>query len=251
MANLQNKPDFFGTFADRTTISGSSLPNDQRISYSLRRSKGRRRISLTIDERGLSVSAPLRAPIGEIEAILREHARWIVRKLAEWQVRRMPARRWESGETLMLLGEKLQLVVAAGAEHVESDHTVLLVSTPQSQPGKVASIVRAWLHTQALNDFTARVERYRAIMGVQPVAVRLSNARTRWGSCHAHGRILLNWRLIQMPERLIDYVVVHELAHLREMNHSPRFWAIVAHTIPDYAARRKEIRREAHHYITE
>ena len=91
----------------------------------------------------------------------------------------------------------------------------------------------------------------RQALAVAPPTLRLSNARTRWGSCHASGRILLNWRLIQMPARLIDYVVVHELAHLREMNHSPRFWAVVAREIPDHTARRHEIRRDAHRYIVD
>ena len=86
---------------------------------------------------------------------------------------------------------------------------------------------------------------------LQSVSIRLSNARSRWGSCHTSGRISLNWRLIHLPSHLIDYVVVHELAHLVEMNHSPRFWAVVARVIPDYAARRREIRKESHRYVTD
>ena len=81
--------------------------------------------------------------------------------------------------------------------------------------------------------------------------IQLSNARTRWGTCHPHGRVHLNWRLIHMPQHLIDYVVVHELAHLREMNHSPRFWAVVGSVIPDYTARRREMRRESHRYLVD
>ena len=79
--------------------------------------------------------------------------------------------------------------------------------------------------------------------------IRLSNGRTRWGSCHRDGRISLNWRLIQVPLPLVDYVIVHELAHLREMNHSLRFWQSVARVIPDYAARRAKIRTEAQRYV--
>ena len=82
-------------------------------------------------------------------------------------------------------------------------------------------------------------------------SMRLSNARSRWGSCHVSGRISLNWRLIQLPPHLVDYVVVHELAHLREMNHSPRFWSLVGRIIPDYQARRRELRREAHQYLVD
>jgi predicted metal-dependent hydrolase len=80
-------------------------------------------------------------------------------------------------------------------------------------------------------------------------AIRLSNARTRWGTCHVDGRIRLNWRLIQVPPALIDYVVVHELAHLREPNHSSRFWSQVGSVLPDYKERRLALRRDAHRYL--
>lgn len=151
----------------------------------------------------------------------------------------------------MFLGRPLQLNIAAGADNIAPHEGVLQVSTQRVQPENIAASVRGWLRTQALTDFATRVERYRETMAVAPVEVRLSNARTRWGSCHVSGRILLNWRLIQMPARLIDYVVVHELAHLHEMNHSPRFWGVVSKQIPDYAARRREIRRDAHRYIVD
>jgi predicted metal-dependent hydrolase len=222
----------------------------QAVSYVLHRSHGRRRISLSIDERGLRIGAPLRASLREIESVLRDHARWVVRKLSEWSEKRAPGRRWESGESLMFLGQPLRLAVASGMQGVAAGTSdTLHISTPRTQPDHVAALARAWLRTQALSDFAVRVERYRLAMRLPAVDIRLSNARTRWGSCHINGHILLNWRLIQMPARLIDYVVVHELAHLREMNHSPRFWAVVAREIPDYAARRREIRRDAHRYL--
>lgn len=238
----------------RPVLACTAVLEGQAVSYVLHRSHGRRRISLSIDERGLRIGAPLRASMREIETVLRDHARWVVRKLAQWTEKRAPSRRWESGETLMFLGRPLHLSITGGANNTEGVTPLdgaLQITASRLQPENIAALARAWLRAQALSDFALRVERYRRAMATAPVDIRLSNARTRWGSCHAGGRILLNWRLIQMPARLIDYVVVHELAHLREMNHSPRFWAVVAKEIPDYAARRREIRRDAHRYIVD
>ena len=241
----------FAPLSPRPVVACTAVLDGQAVSYVLHRSHGRRRISLSVDERGLRIGAPLRASMREIESVLRDHARWVVRKLAQWTEKRTTDRRWENGDTLMFLGRPLNLSIAAGPDGAAHLDEALQITTQRLQSENIAALARAWLRARALSDFASRVERHRRSMGIAPVDIRLSNARTRWGSCHARGRILLNWRLIQMPERLIDYVVVHELAHLREMNHSPRFWAVVANVIPDYAARRREIRCDAHRYIVD
>ncbi|MEQ1775842.1 MAG: SprT family zinc-dependent metalloprotease [Burkholderiales bacterium] len=244
----------FASPSPRPVVACSAVLDGQPVSYVLHRSHGRRRISLSVDERGLRIGAPLRASMREIETVLRDHARWVVRKLSEWGEKRVPGRRWVDGETLMFLGQPLQLNITTdekSTDGVAQRESSLQISTQRVQPENIAALARAWLRTQALSDFAMRIDRFRETMAVAPADIRLSNARTRWGSCHASGRILLNWRLIQMPARLIDYVVVHELAHLREMNHSPRFWTVVAKEIPDYAARRREIRRDALRYIVD
>lgn len=100
----------------------------------------------------------------------------------------------------------------------------------------------AWYNKQAVTCFNKRVEWYANMLGVPAPSVRLSRAKTRWGSCNSHGVIRLNWRLIQMPIHLVDYVVAHELAHLIEMNHSPVFWHLVKSIFPDYQAARLELK---------
>jgi predicted metal-dependent hydrolase len=232
-------------------VTTATVLDGQPVNYILHRSHGRRRISLSIDERGLRVGAPLRASLREIEIVLRDHAHWVIRKLSEWNDKRAPARRWESGETLAYLGSALKLEVAHGASEVLVTQTHFHIRAPERSAAAVAALARHWLRGQALQHFHQRIEHFRTHITLEPVAMRLSNARTRWGSCHASGRISLNWRLVHMPRHLIDYVVVHELAHLREMNHSPRFWAVVGRVIPDYAARRREIRRESHRYLAD
>ena len=219
------------------------------VSYTIKRSSRRRAISILVDEEGLRVGAPWEATHGSIERLLKRHADWVLKKLEEWQVRRAPARHWVDGETLMLLGKTFALKLAPGEAQVRIDGAHLVVGTA-SCGSAIARHVHDWLHAQALACFTDRVDHYRKILGVRPPPqVHLSSARTRWGSCHVSGRIHLNWRLIQMPAHLLDYVVAHEVAHLIEMNHSQRFWRTVGKLVPDYAARRKELRREGHRYL--
>jgi len=99
------------------------------------------------------------------------------------------------------------------------------------------------LREQARERFAARIAHYAPLLGVRPSALRVSSARTRWGSASTRGTIALNWRLLCLPDDLLDYVVVHELAHLREMHHGPAFWALVGAVLPDYAERRSALRR--------
>jgi predicted metal-dependent hydrolase len=139
----------------------------------------------------------------------------------------------------------LRLTLLPGTQAVEAGDDRLLAGNSPA----LAQTVTDWLRQQALHCFGLRIAHYHPQIGVAGPQVRLSDARTRWGSCHSSGRIRLNWRLVQMPLHLIDYVVAHELAHLREMNHSPRFWRTVGLMVPDYAARRREIRTDGHRYL--
>jgi len=219
-----------------------------RITYRLRRSPRRRTIALLIDDRGLRVAAPLRAPQRAIDELLLQHAAWVIRKVGDWERKKPALRRWVSGEQVMLQGAPLTLETAAGTGLPQIDGDRLLIDAALDAPA-VESAVRCWLKQRALAHFTGRCHAYSAQLGLPAPAVRLSNARTRWGSCHAGGRIRMNWRLIQLPQDWIDYVAAHEVAHLRQMNHSPAFWETVASLVPDHAARRAALRRDAHHYL--
>jgi predicted metal-dependent hydrolase len=222
------------------------------VTYTIKRSIRRRVISILVDEDGVRVGAPWNAPQTAIEGLLRRHARWVLRKLAEWDERRPPPRRWSDGEALMLLGDRLTLRVTPSSTprpiHVLGSDIVIAAAGESAR--SVGSRVQEWLREQALCCFADRVRHFRLAAGI-PMSpeVFLSSARTRWGSCHVSGRIRLNWRLVQMPLRLIDYVVAHEVAHLVEMNHSQRFWRTVAGMVPDYAARRRELRCDGHRYL--
>jgi predicted metal-dependent hydrolase len=116
---------------------------------------------------------------------------------------------------------------------------------PGASATQVREVAEAWLKKQAHTLFEQRLQHFAPLLGVQWRKLSLSSASTRWGSARIDGHIRLNWRLIHLPLTQIDYVVVHELAHLREMNHGPRFWDTVGGVMPDYRERRQKLRQSA------
>jgi predicted metal-dependent hydrolase/predicted small lipoprotein YifL len=237
------EPQQLALLLDQTSVRAASPQRyqlgDQWIDYTLRRSVRRRSITLTVDEQGLRVGAPWRASQRRIESVLTAHARWIVRKLAEWAARRPAPFAWATGARIMVLGEPVTLAPDPTQPSIARVGDTLHVPAGPDEAAALASAVFDWLRASAQDWFEQRVGHFAPILAVKVPLIRLSNARTRWGTCHPHGRVHLNWRLIQMPPALVDYVVVHELAHLHEPNHSPRFWRRVEAVLPDHAQRRR------------
>jgi predicted metal-dependent hydrolase len=239
----------FGSAPAQIASRQSFMLDGNWVEYTLKRSRRRRTITLTIDEDGLRVGAPWRVSRQRVDTLLESHARWIARKLAEWRARRPPPFTWQAGATVMTMGEPLTLVVSSAGDVTQREGSRLYVRAGADDPDTLAQQVVAWLRGTAQGWFEQRAAHFARVLEVRTPTIRLSNARTRWGTCHPDGRVLLNWRLIQAPPALIDYVVVHELAHLREANHSPRFWRWVASVLPDYEERRRTLRRESHRYL--
>ncbi|MDR2128804.1 MAG: M48 family metallopeptidase, partial [Burkholderiaceae bacterium] len=231
-----------------------ALANAQ-VAYEFRRSK-RRTIGFAVSAEGLCVSAPRWTPLRDVEAALHEKARWIVAKLQETRAlaERQSALRidWREGAQFSYLGEAVLVVIDPRQRHGPAGALLQQASTlpgiarlalhvgiaQNASPTQLRDAVQAWLMRQARRHFTARLDHFAPQLGVQWHKLALSGASTRWGSACASGAIRLNWRLIHLSAPLIDYVVAHELAHLREMNHSPRFWQVLQSVMPDYAARR-------------
>ena len=138
-------------------------------------------------------------------------------------------------------------MVDAFSAHTRQLGQALHVAARTGSPPELRTNVIDWLRHQARAVFTERVAEYAPRLDVLPPPLGLSNARTQWGSCNARGRVLLNWRLIHVPLHLVDYVVAHELAHLREMNHSSRFWTLVEKAYPGCRAARVELNRVEKH----
>jgi predicted metal-dependent hydrolase len=206
------------------------------------------RIGLRIDDRGLTVSVPLRASEQWLHSVLQDKARWVVEKLDGWQTCKPTATRWQDGETIDYMGELLVLRVAQGlfAAPVHRRGSELWVFVVNgSETAHVERAVSHWYQHEAEQFFVRRVAHYAPLLNVVPHVVKLSQAKTQWGSCTAHGSVRLNVQLIKLPPRLIDYVVVHELAHLRELNHSAAFWRVVGSACPEYANLRAELKAVA------
>jgi predicted metal-dependent hydrolase len=217
------------------------------VGYRFRRAR-RRSIGIVIDDDGLRVAAPGHTPVAEVEAFIREKARWVLEKLSDWRAApRPPVVNWSEGTTLALLGVPVRIELLPGRRGVFlQDDRLGIGLAPRSEPAALRRRGIAWLKHRARTLFGERLDLYAARLGVPTPLLTLSNARTQWGVCREDGRVRLNWRLIHLPLRLIDYVVAHELSHLREMNHSARFWAVVGGLYPDYAAARAELRGCSH-----
>jgi len=231
---------------------------DHLVAYELRRAR-RRSIGFVVGVDGLSVSAPRWVGLGEVESALREKAGWILRKLHEQRerARRLAAARvdWRDGSTIPFLGETVILVLdprASGAILHGAEDTLagvprltLHLGLPQSaSPEQIRDTVQCWLQRQARRIFEERCRLFASCLGVCMKRLTLSSASTRWGSASADGSIRLNWRLVHFGLPVIDYVVTHELAHLREMNHSAAFWDVVRQALPEFEAARGALRHE-------
>jgi len=233
--------------------------NGHHVAYEFRRAR-RKSIGFVISVEGLVVSAPRWVGLVEVESVLQEKSRWILAKLQEQdeRARRMASAKvdWRDGTTIPFLGEPVIVVLdtrSTGAVLHTSEDTLpgvprltLHVGLPQSAaPQQIRDAVQSWLQRQARRIFEERCRHFAAQLGVRMTRLSLSSASTRWGSAGADGAIRLNWRLVHFALSSIDYVVAHELAHLREMNHSAAFWEVVRSVMPEYEAARGTLSDDA------
>ncbi|MES2880479.1 MAG: SprT family zinc-dependent metalloprotease [Pseudomonadota bacterium] len=264
--------------ADRieTSASGSTfrhpcanreaLLDGQVVAFEFKRGK-RRTIGFVVGPEGLRVRAPTWVTLRAVDAALQEKAGWIIKKLGETTQRQalVAARciEWRDGTTIPFLGEPVTVVLSPGPgwrvkgavlTPVENDphstqtgaprHRLQLGLPPSATPDQIRDAVQVWLMQQARQLFAERLNHFAPLLQVQWRKLSLSNAQTRWGSARIDGAIRLNWRLLHFRLPVIDYVVAHELSHLREMNHSSRFWDTVRTVVPDYAALRAQLKSE-------
>jgi len=222
-----------------------------RVPYELKRAR-RRSIGFLVGAEGLTVSAPRWVTIVDIEGALVSKGDWILRKLVEQRERaqRLEAARirWIDGASIPYLGNPLTLRLdpsARGVELLEPEHVLRVGLAPSATEEQLQETVQAWLQRRARAIFEPRCEHFASLLGVQMKQMRLTSAQTRWGSASVDGTIRLNWRLVHYAQSIIDYVVAHELAHLREMNHSPAFWAVVRSVLPEFEDARGRLKQES------
>jgi predicted metal-dependent hydrolase len=220
------------------------LPNGETIPYLLER-RSRRTVGLKINQSGLVVHAPSRISQSTLEQMLMSKLDWIIKKLHAQKLNQVETMQWEDGAKLLLLGNQITLSVRPDTVSRAVDYQPGLLEVALPNTGNqtvIAKKVLQWYKKQALSDFSRRIALLSAKLGVTTPPLFLSSARSRWGSCNSKQEIRLNWRLLQAPPHIINYVVAHELAHLKEMNHSAKFWAIVERIYPDYKTAEKELK---------
>ena len=209
--------------------------------YTLTR-QHRRTVAIHIRDGGVEVRAPLKTPKRDIDRFVASKERWIEEHLALSQANaeRREAFSLNYGDTVILRNREYPVVAKAGSRAgFDGEHFHLPPGLTAEQIG--SDVVRIY-RGLAKTHLTERAAYCAKRMNVSPSAVKVNGAKTRWGSCSAKKSLNFSWRLMMADDALIDYVIVHELAHITEMNHSVRFWAIVAGVFPDYRARQKQLR---------
>ncbi|HJS04108.1 MAG TPA: SprT family zinc-dependent metalloprotease [Variovorax sp.] len=251
LADAMSPASFVHPRATRELTLGNA-----RVAYEFNRGK-RRTIGFIVGAEGLTVRAPRWVPLRDVDEAVKEKADWILRKLAETQQRhaKLEAARieWRDGVSFPFLGEPVvvQLDPRHGFESVgamldvgAAGKTCVLRLALANNAGatQIRDAAQAWLMRQARRIFTERLDHFAPRLGVTWHKLTLSNASTRWGSASVDGAIRLHWRLVHFRMPVIDYVVAHELAHLRVMDHSPRFWETVESVVPDYGDLRQQLK---------
>ena len=253
LADAMSPASFVHPRATRELTLGNA-----RVAYEFTRGK-RRTIGFIVGAEGLTVRAPRWVALRDVDAAVKEKADWILRKLAETQQRhaKLEAARieWRDGVSFPFLGEPVvvRLDPHHGFEGVgamldagvgEGARILRLALANNASPAQIQDAAQAWLMRQARRIFTERLDHFAPRLGVSWNKLTLSNASTRWGSARVDGAIRLHWRLVHFRLPVIDYVVAHELAHLRVMDHSARFWETVETVVPDYDDLRQQLKEQ-------
>lgn len=207
------------------------------IEYHLIR-KRRKTLAIHITKEGVvEVRAPLKLPKTEIDKFVYSKLKWIEKHVAlrALQKEKRDAFFLDYGKTILLRGKEIKIEEREGRE-IGFDGNVVFMPPDLHHEEIKEHIIRLYKYG-AKSILTEKVASFSKVMSVTPKEIKINKAKTRWGSCTSEGNLNFSWRLILAPDPVIDYVVVHELAHLKEMNHSEKFWAIVEKELPDYRAR--------------
>ncbi len=213
------------------------------------RTTRRKTADVRVEEGAVTVVVPQNTLPEKIDQILADKRQWIREKiLLHREAASKSAKDYVSGEAFSYLGRNYRLKVERGLfAPVKLVHGRLVVTTPygSEQPHMIRNALVRWYKHQADKKLRVKVDRYAPIVGADPTGVGIKSFKSRWGSCTAKGRVELNWKIIMAPTRMVDYVVVHELCHLKQHDHSPAYWREVGRIIPDYKECRKWLRENA------
>ncbi|MEQ3725055.1 SprT family zinc-dependent metalloprotease [Alcanivorax sp.] len=214
------------------------------------RTSRRKSADIRVEEGAVSVVVPVETSLERIDELLAAKRRWIKEKIALHQEMSPPSsKRYVSGESFSYLGRNYRLKVEKGPfAPVRLLQGRLVVSVPQGseQPHMIRNALIRWYKRQAETKLREKVTRWAPQVGVEPSGVAIKTFKSRWGSCTAKGELQFNWQIMMTPNRMVDYVVVHELCHLIRHDHSPAFWAEVEKTLPRYEENREWLKQNGH-----
>jgi len=231
-----------------TTVGkGKAIIDSQTISYTIRRSPRAKYVRLEVGpETGLTVVIPRSYNSDQIPDLLKGKERWISGKLARYSHIQQSgsSSSLKNGDIIPYLGRDLKVVTrrpVGNTESVNLQRNRLVVNLTVGNNG-LNLLLGQWYRMQAAQLIEEKVNRMSALMGLKYGRLSIRNQKTRWGSCSQKGNLNFNWKLIMVPEPIIDYVIIHELAHLKEMNHTKRFWQLVEQYCPNWCNHRKWLR---------
>lgn len=234
------------TTGPATEIQDEIKLGSRLIRYTIRRSNRARRLSMRmLPGKGLEVVLPRGFSLREAAAFVRREQRWVLKALDRPTPAPGPVVEISDGASLPYLGETLTLRIDPGRTRVRRDGDVLLVPATVLLPA-----VEAWYRAAARTVLRERAEAYAELLGVSFRRMAIKDTRSRWGSCSSKGNLNFSWRLMLAPREVMDYVVAHEVAHLRELNHSPAYWTIVESICPDYRTHRAWLRTNGRNLAT-
>lgn len=222
--------------------------------YTVVRSQRRSTVAITIQPGGtVRILAPSRLSDEEISAVAADKRGWVMKKLAEFARSEVTQvdHRYEEGEQFALLGSPRTLHLSQGRADTRIDNERVVVTVPHGLRGDdrrdfIRDTLGNLFRQQALEILREKSHTFGNLLNLHPPYVSVKNYKSRWGCCFGDGRIYYNWRIIMAPEEIVDYIVVHELCHLREPNHSKRFWALVTTILPNWQHARKWLRLNGH-----
>lgn len=204
------------------------------------RSRRRKTMALAVRDGAVKVRMPARLAISHAEHFIARKSAWIKQKLAQHPP--IEPRLYQDGETLSFQGIPLRLQLSTGQDRnrVRRIDDTINIATRQKAPSQTSlqKLIRDWYRQQAEEYLHHRVRELAAATGLRPTALEIKTYKARWGSCTFQGKVQLNWKLIMAPPAIIDYVIIHELCHLQQHNHSPAFWHLVARFDPDFTTHR-------------
>lgn len=226
----------------------TQLLHTESFTATLVRSKKRRSLGIYVRDGKVTVRAPMNEAQQTIEHFVQQKQGWIQSHLLrQQQTITNVAHSFADGDTFLWLNTPLTLEVrrARPTQVYQHQQTLNVVCSANATSGRIKKLLEGWYKTQALTYLTERVAHFAQVLNLHPKAISVRRYKTRWGSCNHKGEIQFNWLIMMAPQEVVDYVVVHELCHLKHFNHSSAFWRLVASVTPDYSQHRDWLKHQS------